>query len=999
MIYLAASNIDVTQIHKMVAERVEKRIGRTLSISDELDLKFYPVPVITIAALTLANVEGGEADYYARISDVTVYPHIWALLKGDIEIGSVSAGSAELNLERYADGSNNWTLPSKRRYRAPVWVVDSLKLQNGSLTFNDAVTAKTWSAKIDTLDAFTQKNGSIKGFVTGSFQGLPVSANVELSDFEHLFTKTPTTGSLQGTLASAAVNARGSIGHMLSFSDIDLNTTVTGLEIEAVEKIFGFDLPITGSLNTSARLKGSVRNMDAEELTASLKIEDGILNAAGRVSGLFRALKTELVVAADISSVQSVLAHFDQKLPVDGKLNARGLLSGENKQFSLLLDGAELSNEKLSAKASGRIADLNKLQRVSLDVSGHASSLAAINQDMAESFRLFAPVTFSAKLSRDKKVTGLQNIVLKIAENGKTIELNGELSDIVKRDGFNATIDVTSSSLDVLSKHIGVDLPATGEVSVQTVLHRKNVNSKLELEVDVYSDDFTLRVQGDVMPESSAETVDLVYALEANHIQPIKTWLQLDLPELNNINANGSIVSLPHSTGGEGGLYQLDVNLSADGMNANFNGVADKARQSLQGKINLDAADVALLKPVVDTGGFLKGAVHYQSEIRYSPRLFEFKQLALDAGKVKAIGEVKIIPAVNDQVAVISGRIEVEQMDFRTPKADSSVANNESTKQAAQVNKRIFSSERLPVEALQKKTLDVELTIQKIFTDVTQFHDAHFQISLKNNRLSVPGFFVGVGLRGHMHGEFALDVSSAIAGMDLSINTIGIAPESLSWFGSGDLVREGSVGLDTELSGSGNTIAEIMSNLNGYILVDIEKSLLRQKGLKLIGGDLLTKVIRLVNPFDKKRKDIRIFCGVVGFNVKDGKARTSEGIAIKASDLALFGAGEIDFENEKLKIVIKPKARKGLGISASSIAKFVRIGGSLANPKTEGDPKSLLSTSASVGAAVASGGVSLIAQGIYDRLKASGDICEKARKKFRDEIVVTEKSEKQKSVK
>jgi len=80
--------------------------------------------------------------------------------------------------------------------------------------------------------------------------------------------------------------------------------------------------------------------------------------------------------------------------------------------------------------------------------------------------------------------------------------------------------------------------------------------------------------------------------------------------------------------------------------------------------------------------------------------------------------------------------------------------------------------------------------------------------------------------------------------------------------------------------------------------------------------------------------------------------------------------------SEELEIIIRPKARKGLGISAGTVANIVKVSGSIDQPKIAVDPSSLIKSSATIGAAIASGGWTLLAQGLLDRNKANSDVCQ-----------------------
>ncbi|MCY4312652.1 MAG: hypothetical protein OXD44_02965, partial [Gammaproteobacteria bacterium] len=120
-------------------------------------------------------------------------------------------------------------------------------------------------------------------------------------------------------------------------------------------------------------------------------------------------------------------------------------------------------------------------------------------------------------------------------------------------------------------------------------------------------------------------------------------------------------------------------------------------------------------------------------------------------------------------------------------------------------------------------------------------------------------------------------------------------------------------------------------------------------------------------------------CGVVNFRIQDGIAVMNKSLALKLKDFTILGSGQIDLASEKLDIVFSSKARKGLGISINTVAKLFKIGGTLRNPELVADTEGLAKTGASIFAGLLTGGLSIVAQGLFDREIANSDVCQVAR--------------------
>ena len=86
----------------------------------------------------------------------------------------------------------------------------------------------------------------------------------------------------------------------------------------------------------------------------------------------------------------------------------------------------------------------------------------------------------------------------------------------------------------------------------------------------------------------------------------------------------------------------------------------------------------------------------------------------------------------------------------------------------------------------------------------------------------------------------------------------------------------------------------------------------------------------------------------------------------------------INLQSEEMAIQIRSTPKKGLTLSAGEILNpYVKVVGTLAAPRLAVDERGML---VSGGAAVATGGLSVLAKSAWDRLSRSRTPCEKAAK-------------------
>jgi uncharacterized protein involved in outer membrane biogenesis len=178
----------------------------------------------------------------------------------------------------------------------------------------------------------------------------------------------------------------------------------------------------------------------------------------------------------------------------------------------------------------------------------------------------------------------------------------------------------------------------------------------------------------------------------------------------------------------------------------------------------------------------------------------------------------------------------------------------------------------------------------------------------------------------------------------------------------------GDVDFDTKLVGSGKSVAELMGSLNGQILLVARDGRLDKSVASKFGSGMLS--------FSGDKDYTELECAILRVDIKDGIADFDEKVAAQLTEVTWKGGGEINLKTEELEVGIRPKPRKGIPISAGSLASLVYVGGTLKNPKVQLDPKDVATKYAKYTAHVATGGLTLVAEMIKNKIDANKDVCE-----------------------
>ena len=171
---------------------------------------------------------------------------------------------------------------------------------------------------------------------------------------------------------------------------------------------------------------------------------------------------------------------------------------------------------------------------------------------------------------------------------------------------------------------------------------------------------------------------------------------------------------------------------------------------------------------------------------------------------------------------------------------------------------------------------------------------------------------------------------------------------------------------NAKLNSKGKTTLELSKNLNGLIIFRGGGGSINSKKLDTFFGDFLFQLTKRV--FSTADSQTNVICTGGAFSVQNGKVNFDPGLAIRTSRFDILTSGEINLPTEALKLQLNSRSRQGIGVSAvSSLIPRVGVGGTMAKPHIQ---VSATETALSGGAAIASSGLSILASGLWDRLRS-----------------------------
>ncbi|MDE3116965.1 MAG: AsmA family protein, partial [Pseudomonadota bacterium] len=227
--------VPVDAYRGQIEQQASVATGRQLKINGALRLSIFPTLGVKAEQVTLANVPGGQAPYFATMDSLGVGVKLFPLLSGKVEVSQVTLNKPVINLEVEKDGKGNWALGAQKQASettaprkggglgaAATATFQGVNIKSGRITYLNAVTGKHRSFDdINVTVAITSlaKPISVDGSLVSD--GQKISMDGTVSDPKALMTGAATPvdlsitsellqASFKGALASGG-NANGAL--------------------------------------------------------------------------------------------------------------------------------------------------------------------------------------------------------------------------------------------------------------------------------------------------------------------------------------------------------------------------------------------------------------------------------------------------------------------------------------------------------------------------------------------------------------------------------------------------------------------------------------------------------------------------------------------------------------------------------------------------------------------------------------------------------------------
>lgn len=989
---LFVATLDLNQHKGRIIAAIEDATGRQFHIEGDLHLALSLTPTLVMDNATFSNASWGSKSNMVSFDKFEIEVELRPFLSGAIHVNRIILLSPTILLETNSEGIGNWILPSRKQEalndtdekntKLSSILLRDILIKDAVINYNDGVTGEKHSIAIDELkETSANADSPLSLDLKLLYKQVPITLRGEFGSLNQLLANKQYPIDLAVLASNTKFSFNGSIVKPMTGKEFNFATKFNADSLDDIAQLVGSDLPELDGVNFSAVV---TEKNDLYSIN-TLKFNAGETDLSGDITAKINGNKPSLDIKLYSNSFD--ITQFIAKA-TEGNSSAEELLEEDDK----LEDAAQKSLQGES--------DFNIPPLPFDDIKQYLSSVDAIVDITAKEVKTHDATFSDTTITADLKSGNL------IAKPSTTVVGHGSLIADVgfssTDDDLNIALNINIDSLDKLSKLVGSPLPNIGRVKLAVELKADKTHYAInELLLNAGDSDISgelmVKIDGERPSINAILTSTLLdmdvltnqkgaeVSVDKQQKQADKSSESVSLEQLKGtlklFDGNVSLSAKQINTGksalidtninvdlqnGDLKVEELKSNIDGGELNGkvSFNSSAEKPDFDIQ--LNIDS--LAKLSKIVGSELPELSPVNLVGNVSFDKKNYVMNKLALKAGDTDLSGSASINLA--NKIPTINAKLNANLIDL------TAFESKKSNRKKNEVKKeKIFTDAPLDLAALKLVNADISLKAKRIKTSGLELSQTDISASLKGGNLVIkPVQTVIAG--GQLSGMVNLNAAKKSAVLSTDLTLKGLEPNKFAKLN--DVLTGAKTDVDLKVIGSGVSLSQIMSGLNGKFIVKVGDGVIIDSVTGALGADVLAELMSMLNPFSESDSSTTLNCAVVNFAIEDGLAKADNGIAISMDTLNILGDGDINLKNEELDISLKAEPKEGLGLSASKFVSLVKLSGTLASPSPAADLGGTLSTGASLGTAVATGGLSLIAEGLLDRVTADLSPCDTA---------------------
>lgn len=804
-------------------------------------------------------------------------------------------------------------------------------------------------AGISSSNINVQIAGGIDDVITISGINLKVGAEISsfskqnLADIEKTLEQFQTALPMEFLPQSVSLTASASGNReQLAITDIDAKVTDEGLEVE-----------VTGSIDNVMTLDG--------------------VNAAISVNG-------------QNTSVFSKYAGMP--LPDFGAVEVAGKIRSTGEVLQLAELDARIVSDNIKLQLSGGLDDVMTVKGIQLDLASDIGPLSERNieeiRQLVDSLEVEVPMemlpqslSLAAKADGSLEELALKDIRIAAADEGLEVSLDGNIEDALSAKGVSISANVSSTGTSIFSKYTGKDIPDLGPVEASASFSSREDSIVLEnLDATVGTDSFNAKLTASIEDMLALTGVNAVLESSLDSAATLSDMAGTALPATDPIQLHAELAS---QTADQTGPATLTLDVSSGGTQVELDALVRDLRSA--GDVKMDFAlrsdSLAELNQFVQKELPDKGPLSLSGTMQIEPQKYALRDFDLRIADQRAHGDVSVAMTPEGDLSLVKGQLLFPYLDLSPffvgkskpvapgmpvevdAEAEHRVRKSTESDDVDEVaSDRLFPTDPLPLEKLRLVDVDMRVEADRLVIGKLDGNNFKLHVTMQDGLLEVEPI-TGVSGEGTLDGYIHFDARKDIAELDTDIVSDSMP---LPYIG-------GKVDLKFALKGEGESVAEILGAADGRLIAAVQDATIPHSFATNFGSGLMS--------LSAAKEETALECAILKMQIEDGIAEFDDTLAAQLTEVTWHGGGKVNLKTEKLGVAIKPKPRKGLGISVTGgLANLFYVGGSLKSPSVGLNPTGLVKSYGKYAATAATGGLSLLAEGLFNRITAGEDLCE-----------------------
>ncbi len=273
------SGYDFNKLKPRIAAAVMDATGRELTLGGDIDLGIGLTPVLTVSDVSFANAPWGSRPELARLERLELQVALLPLLGGNIKVKRLVLISPDILIETDKSGRSNLEFEtgkkvkklspkeaaakksSSKEVKLPALEFNKLLIEDGTLTYKDGLTGKSYVVKLKKLRSNTKSlSSNSKMELSGEYNGEPFKVDGTFGSLASMANpRKDWPVELKAEAAGVVFTVAGKVKDPVRQRGIRVDFTVEAADSSSIAGLTGVVLPIKGPLKISGLLSDTAR--------------------------------------------------------------------------------------------------------------------------------------------------------------------------------------------------------------------------------------------------------------------------------------------------------------------------------------------------------------------------------------------------------------------------------------------------------------------------------------------------------------------------------------------------------------------------------------------------------------------------------------------------------------------------------------------------------------------------------------------------------------------